>query len=255
MKVIVGSARHNEYGTLEGGEAGDQTGHECEMQEFYVHELGWDLLRAKDRNKATLIADDMVAICNNDNIGYDWNRKKSLYAASEKYGFDAAKVTEKCNTNCAGAVRNCVAYAGITTADFYTGNEVSVLMKTGAFELFTDSTLTSDPTFMRIGDILVSKAQGHTVVVVGIEEDEEKPVNEWEVYCNTAYIGDYTVTSQINIRVFGGTNQKILGTVKKGEVCKCDGIYAYETSKGKKWFHLYYNGLSGFGSEVLLSRK
>lgn len=254
MKVIVGSARHNEYGGTEGGQAGDQTGHECEMQEFYVHELGWDLLRPIDKHKATLIADNMVAICNNDNIGYDWNRKPSLWAASEKYEYDAAKVTEKCNTNCAGAVRNCVAYAGISKADFYTGNEVSVLMKTGAFELVTDSTKTSDPAFMQVGDILVSKAQGHTVVVVGIEEGEIT-VNEWEVFCNTEYVTEFIVTAQMNLRVFGGTNMKILATIKKGETVKCDGIYALEVAKNKKWFHLNYNGISGFGSEVLLIRK
>lgn len=254
MKVIVGSARHNEYGTTTGGEAGDQTGHECEMQDFYVHELGWDLLRPKDTHKASMIADNMVSICNNDNIGYDWNRVPSLYAAAEKYGFDAAKVQVKCNTNCAGAVRNCVAYAGIKSGDFYTGNEASVLMKTGEFDLITDSTKTSDPTFMKVGDILVSKAQGHTVVVVGIEEDV-KPVNEWEVYGNTEFIGEYIVTAQINVRLFGGTTQKILGTIKKGETVKCDGIYALEVSKNKKWFHIHYKGLSGFGSEVLLNRK
>ena len=254
MSVIVGSARMNEFGTTTGGEAGDQTGLECSFQEFYVHELGWTLLRPKEKEVADKIAHNMVSICDNDNIGYDWNRVPSLYNASKQYNFDASKVTQKCNTNCAGAVRCCVLYAGIECSDFYTGNEADVLMKTGAFNVVTDTTFTSNPDNMKVGDILVTQTQGHTVVVVSVE-DASEITNEWEVYCNTEYAGNYEVVSQINVRVFGGTNQKILGTVKKGEICKCDGIYGLETSKNKKWYHIDYNGLRGFGSEVLLKRK
>ena len=111
---------------------------------------------------------------------------------------------------------------------------------------------------MKVGDILVSKKASHTVVVVSIEEEKGEGVtkmNEFEVYCNTEYVGEYEVTSGMNLRAFGGTNMKILDTIAKGEVCKCDGIYALETSKNKKWYHLHYKDLSGFGSEVLLKRK
>lgn len=256
--VIVGSARDNELGTGTGGQDGDQTGMECSMQDFYVHQYGWDLLRAYDKEVARKIAHNMVSICENDNIGYDFNRRKSLYNASKQYGFDASKVTVKCNTNCAGAVRDSVLYAGIDCPDFWTGNEAVVLKSTGAFELITDSTKTSDPSFMKVGDILVSKKSSHTVVVVSIEEEKGEEVtkmNDFEVYCNTEYVGEYVVTSGMNLRVFGGTNMKILDTIAKGEVCKCDGIYALETSKNKKWYHLHYKDLSGFGSEVLLKRK
>lgn len=252
--VLVGSARDNEFGTGTGGEDGDQTGLECSVQKFYVHELGWNLLRAKDKDKALLIAHNMLSICDNDNIGYDFNRKHSLYSASKPYGFDASKVTVKCNTNCAEAVRCSVLYSGIECGDFWTGNELEVLNKTGQFNVVTEITKTSDPLFMEVGDILVTRTSGHTVVVVSADE-EERPVNEFEVYCDTYYMGDYVVTSQMNLRQFGGTNSKILGTIKKGETVRCDGIFAYETSKNKKWYHLRYNGLSGFGSEVLLERS
>lgn len=256
MKVIVASARDNEFGTGTGGADGDQTGLECSTQEFYVHELGWDLLRPKRKQVAEMIAHNMLSICDNDNIGYDLNRRNSLYSASKRYDFDASKVTEKCNTNCAEAVRCSILYAGVNCVDFWTGNEVAKVMNTGEFNLVTESTKTSDPSFMEVGDILVTKASGHTVVVVSVEGKEDyKPMNEFEVYCDSKLIGEYKATSQMNLRLFGGTGMKILGTIKTGEVLFCDGIYAYETSKDKKWYHLHYNGLSGFGSEVLLKRS
>lgn len=256
MYVIVASARDNEYGTGTGGADGDQTGLECSTQDFYVHELGWNLLRPKDKEKAKLIAHNMISICDNNNIGYDLNRRNSLYSASKEYGFDASKVTKKCNTNCAEAIRCSILYSGIECANFWTGDEVDVVMQTGEFNLVTESSKTSDPSFMKVGDILVTKKSGHTVCVVSVEgEDEPEYMNEFEVYSDSKLIGDYLVTSQMNVRLFGGTNMKILGTVKKGEKVKCDGIYAFETSKNKKWCHIYYNGLSGFGSEVLLKRS
>ena len=113
MYVIVASARDNEYGTGTGGADGDQTGLECSTQDFYVHELGWNLLRPKDKEKAKLIAHNMVSICDNNNIGYDLNRRNSLYSASKEYGFDASKVTKKCNTNCAEAIRCSILYSVI----------------------------------------------------------------------------------------------------------------------------------------------
>lgn len=259
MKVIVGSARMNEFENLTGGEDGDQTGKECSTQEFYVHELGWTLLRAKESDVALKIGECMQMICDNDNIGYDYNRKNSLYNACKDLNFDPSKVEKKCNTNCAGAVRICILYAGIKVANFYTGTEAKVIMETGMFDMYTGEEV-NDPAFLKVGDILVTKKTGHTVVVVSVEEtgDEIAPVtpkNKFEVYCDTKFVGEMTVKSGINIRLFGGTDMEILGTVKKGEKVMCDGIYAYEVSQDKKWFHLNYKGLTGFGSEVLLSRE
>ena len=248
MKVLIGSARINEQGTTTGGQDGDQTGKECCTEPFYVHKLGWVVLRPKIYEVAQKIAHNMVSICDNDNIGYDWNRKNSLYDADKKYNFDASRVTVKCNTNCAGAVRNCVLYAGVNCDDFYTGNEIETLNKTGAFEVITDTAKTSDKNFMKVGDILVTPTQGHTAVVVST-------LNEFEVYCNTEYCCDFVTTGNMYLRQFGGTGAEILGTIPLGEVCNCDGIYCLETEPNKRWYHLHYNGLSGFGSETLLRRK
>jgi peptidoglycan hydrolase-like protein with peptidoglycan-binding domain len=64
-------------------------------------------------------------------------------------------------------VRVCCAYAGITglPADFRTTNEPALLLKTGAFEEMTGAAYTDKADYLKAGDILCTKTQGHTVIV------------------------------------------------------------------------------------------
>lgn len=162
MGIILGSARHDEFGNIAFGKAGDQDGTEVSKQDFYVHSKGWYILRAIDLDVATKIAYAMNAACDNDNIGYDQNERDTLYAAAKPLGFDPMRVTKKVETDCSALVRVCVNYAGIPVGDFYTGNLADVLMSTGHFNKISYSSGT--PIYN--GDILVTKTKGHTVVVV-----------------------------------------------------------------------------------------
>lgn len=166
-KILVGSARHDEFGGIGYGnqvKPGDQTGHECETQEWYKHELGWIALVAKSEAAREKIAQDMEYICANPHIGYSQPHDQTLYNAAKPYGFNCSLVEKDCETDCAKAVRVCCLYAGIDCGDFYTGNEVSVLQKTGAFDVYTEPKYTDSPDYLPRGTILVTRSQGHTVV-------------------------------------------------------------------------------------------
>lgn len=166
MAVLIGSARHDENGKYSGGMAGDQTGDECSTQVWYLHSKGWVCIRAKDAGAREKIAQNMEYACANRHIGYDQGQNTTLYAAAKNVGFDCSKVVTDCETDCARLVRVCVLYAGISCADFYTGDEKSALQKTGDFEVLTDSKYTTSSDFLLRGDILVTKTKGHTVVVL-----------------------------------------------------------------------------------------
>lgn len=168
MAVYVGSARIDENGKAYGGKAGDQTGKEVSRQKYYVHSKGWRVFRAKDREKALRIAEAMDAACDNRHVGYDqWNRN-TLYTAAEDVGFDIAKVTKDCETDCSALVRVCCAWAGIMgiPSTFRTGNMPDNLLATGEFIELKGSRYTGQSTCLGRGDILVTKAGGHTVVVL-----------------------------------------------------------------------------------------
>ena len=163
MSIIVGSARHDENGRISGGKAGDNTGNEVTTQSYYAHRQGWLCFRCGDKSKADKIAYAMKAACNNNNIGYDQNERDTLYNAAKKVGFDTAKVTEKCETDCSALVRVCLCYAGFDASNFNTESEPGVLRKLGFKEVsFTKSTGAG----LKNGDILVTPKKGHTVIVV-----------------------------------------------------------------------------------------
>lgn len=166
MAVLIGSARIDENGRAHGGKAGDQTGKEVSTQNWYKHSKGWVVLRAKDPIKAAKIAQAMRAACVNDNIGYDQYQNQTLWNAVKDKGYDPAKATVKCETDCARLVRVCCAYAGIMARDFYTATEAVYLMDTGEFVKFTSSKYTSQDDYLGAGDILVTKTKGHTAVVL-----------------------------------------------------------------------------------------
>ena len=164
MEVIIGSARINERGGISGGAAGDQkqkntpdyTG-EVSLEKFYVHKLGWLVFRAKQPEVARKIALTMYKICNNPNIGYD---QGTYRLGVVKYGSDAQIKT---GADCGSAVRQCVREAaGIDPGNFNTATEPQALMNTC---LFTQVPYTK-PEALREGDILVTRSQGHTAVVV-----------------------------------------------------------------------------------------
>lgn len=166
MSVKIGSARIDENGKAKGGKAGDQTGKELSTQSWYKHSKGWRVFRAKSPEVAEKIAQDMQWACDNKHIGYDQGQRLTLYNVSKPLGFNCKAVTTDCETDCSALVRVCCAYAGVMLPNFRTPTEPAALLDSGAFIELTGSKYTDASTYLRRGDILVTKTQGHTVVVL-----------------------------------------------------------------------------------------
>lgn len=164
--VYVGSAAIDERGKATGGAAGDQTGRELRTQAWYMHSLGWVVIRARSAAVRAKIAAAMRAACLNARIGYDQGQRDTLYNVSKQLGFDPAKVTTPCECDCSSLVRVCCAFAGIMVASFRTYNEPAVLKATGQFDVLTDKAYTNYPDRLLAGDILCTPQSGHTVVVL-----------------------------------------------------------------------------------------
>lgn len=229
--VIVGSARCNEFGYIKGGQPGNQTGHECERQEWYRHELGWVVLRAKSPEAREKIAKNMEAICDNWFIGYDQPRDQTLYKRSKPFNFDASRVNTPCDTDCARAVRVCILYAGIDVADFYTVTEARVIMATGQFDRLDDAKYTEMDGYLLRGDILTtSPAKGHTVVVLSDGEYAKKNADTYEITGNT-----------VNMRLGPGTEWPVVQVLRK-----YDKVHGTSVKDG--WLQGEANGKHGYVS-------
>lgn len=248
--VEIGSARINEYGTLEGGKAGDQNGKECMVEPWYKHNKGWYVIRVKNDSKRKLIARDMRFICDNDLIGYSyWDNCYGLFNASKPYGFDASKVKTPCDTNCAKAVLTCARYAGVNVADFSTGDELEKFVATGEVEVFKDSEHCDKPDLLLEGDILVTRTKGHTVVVL----NDDKAMDKIKWSCSTEYCGNYRVQGNANLRKYPSLEGEVLSVVDSGLIVFSDGIAV--AHEDRLWYHIILNeDTEGFISGKLLER-
>ena len=166
MAVIVGSARIDENGKARGGKPGDQTGRELSTQNWYLHSKGWRVFRAIDSAKAEKMAWAMQKACDSSYIGYDQGDRLTLYYIARDVGFDISKIKTKCETDCSALVRVCAAYAGITLPNFTTPNEPRVLLDSHEFVEMVGDKYTKASTYLKRGDVLVTKTQGHTVIVL-----------------------------------------------------------------------------------------
>ena len=163
MKMIIGSARHDENGKYNaGGKDGDQKQTkiddykgECSLQEFYVHKYGWICAIARDPMIRLRLAERMRALCNNPNIGYDQGGRAGIL----KVGIDTVKATE---CDCGTAVRQCIKEAtGKDPGAFTTATEKAALEKLEIFD-FVPYNGQDLPT----GTIIISMKKGHTAIVV-----------------------------------------------------------------------------------------
>lgn len=180
--VYVGSARSDENGKAYGGKAGDQkSGKEVSTQVWYDHELGWDVLRAKDPEKAAIIGKQMQAACDNNKIGYDQWERYDLFEEARKVNFDMSKVTIPTECDCSELVRCCCAAAGIMdlpTSGFRTGNMVKHMLATGEFVQLKGEKYEKQPHYLGAGDVLITKAPGHTVVAISSGDKYEGTIED-----------------------------------------------------------------------------
>ena len=243
-KVKIGSARIDENGKAKGGKAGDQTGKEVSTQSWYKHNKGWRVFRAKDPDKANMIAQDMQWACDNPDIGYDQGQRLTLYNVAKDVGFNCKQVKTKCETDCSALVRVCCAYAGINIPNFRTPTEPNALLNSGEFVEMTGKKYTDTSDYLKRGDILVTKIQGHTVIVLN---DGDKAKTDPSECTHVLVTG-----GSVNVRTAPSVETgKRIGIVHKGDVLKYQG----ETSENN-WHLVEYENknawISGKYSELII---
>ena len=234
MSVRFGSARIDENGNARGGGAGDQNGKEVSTQNWNKHEKGWRVLRAIEPEARKKIAACMRAACDNANIGYDQGQRLTLYNAAEPLGFDVSKVDKKVECDCSSLVRVCLAYAGITVTNFTTSNQAKILLASGKIKEMVGVEYADKPDKLLEGDILVTKTQGHTVIVIEGAEGAED-TGETEIQQENAVV---IAAGSWNIRTGPGTGYESIGFARDGET--------YARADESDWIPIQVNGAVGW---------
>lgn len=268
MSVTIGHASIDERGKANSGAAGDQTKKEVYTRSWYKHP--WHtVFRPKSATAAEKIAKAMEQACANNNIGYDQYQRTTLFTQAKDKIWDISKVTAKCETDCSALVAVCCNAAGIAVSkDMYTGNEKSLLTKTGAFTVYTASKYVGSSDYLKRGDILLGN--GHTAIVLSngvnvktvTSSSTTKPktvvAKDPAKSKKASLAGTYTVTAAkaLNVRDGAGTAAKILVAIPKGTKVKCYGYYT--ENGGTIWLYVQFTfegtSYTGFASSKYLEK-
>lgn len=225
--MFIGSARIDENGRISGGRAGDQTGAEVAIEDYYKHSKGWRAFRAKDAIKQRGLAHAMRDACKNPNIGYDQSERNSLFNEAEKHLFNVSLISTPVECDCSSLVRVCCAFVGVGLPDFSTANEADILLSSGYFDeiKFTQTTGKG----LKEGDILVTKTKGHTVIVVSTDDDGIDPVvegDDMQTIKRGSRGGDVATAQSLLISKF---------SISCGE-CGVDGDFGGDTERATRVF-------------------
>ena len=182
MKCVWASIDEN--GRARGGRAGDQTGKEVRVGNWY--NFGQNAVyRWKDRSKAKKFAEIAEAVANNPADGYDQGQRTTLDAELKKLNWNYKKLKTPCECDCSSfivAIINCVMKKELLSPNLYTGNLGGALMETGMFERFVGAKYCGSPDYLMTGDI-INRPYSHVIAALQngskvTEKKEKKKTNE-----------------------------------------------------------------------------
>ena len=173
----ISNSGKDERGQYKAGKAGDQTGEEWMIRDWY--DKNWiAILRYPDSEVREMIASYAEKAAANDHIGYDQLERLTFWKELQNSDYDPANITNDCESDCSAGVAAIVKAVGYKLGidklknvpeTTYTGNEKTNLKNAG-FEVLTDSKyLKSDNELIR-GDILLyhkrtkNSETGHTAI-------------------------------------------------------------------------------------------
>ena len=189
MAIKIGHSSKDENGKITGGKAGDQTGKEVCIRNWYNGQ--WDFVaRPKRKEVAEASAKACEDACNNPNAGYDQGSRNTLREEARKVDYQLDRIETPCESDCSAFMGVCVEAAGVKLPS---GNGPTtrtlrrVLEATGEYEILTaEKYLTSDK-YLRRGDIPCREGY-HTVMVledgINAEKQNVSELGTATTYCS-----------------------------------------------------------------------
>lgn len=270
---MLSNCGHDENGKYSGGKAGDQTGTEYAMINWYNRP--WNcVLRHPNEAVGVDLAKVAVAAAQNPLVGYDQGQRGTYHQHLKASGWDPSKITIACEADCSSSTAaNIIAVghrlgikelqqlnAGLTTSG------LRKACKAAGFEVLTESKYLTSDKYLRKGDIPLyeghhvainttngSQVGGTTTNVAGLCSKLQGASNK-----DASIAGTYKTTCDLNLRCGAGSDKyAVIVAMPKGTKCRCYGYYS-KASNGKKWYFVIatVNGkqYTGFASSAYLAK-
>ena len=237
----ISNCGKDEYGGIRGGKAGDQSGKEWWIINWY--DQGWQcILRHPDRRVREYLAELAIEAAKNDNVGYDQSQNRTYWAELQKVGYWPKKITTPCEADCsAGVIANAMAVGHLLNIDAlkninatYTGN-MRPGFRAAGFQVLTDRKYLTSGNYLMPGDIILNDAQ-HTATNIGYGKYVTVPAAEPAPVQPSNPNEHKVIPAMLNVRVAAGLSSKIVGQLPQGTLVN---IQQTVTAKdGSKWYKI-----------------
>ena len=248
----ISNCGKDEHGGIRGGRAGDQSGKEWWIINWYNQ--GWQcILRHPNRQVREYIAELGIQAAKNDNVGYDQSENQTYWNQLRSVGYWPKNITVPCEADCsAGVIANVKAVGyllGIPALQninaTYTGN-MRAGFRAAGFEVLTASKYLTSPSYLLPGDIILNDAQ-HTATNLGYGKYAENTNAD----LNPAPAAQTTDThkvaaSVLNVRSGPGMNYDVIGQLRYGTSVTLNRVV--EAADGSTWYAITGNGLTGYAA-------
>ena len=162
-KNMISNCGHDERSKYTGGTAGDQTGTEWQIINWYSRP--WKcVLRHPDAKVREKIAELAEKAAKNNLCGYDQGQRYTYWEHLKASNYDPAQITIACEADCSSGVAANVKATGYLLGNeklknvsiyLYTGNMRSAL-KSAGFTVLTDAKYLNGPDYLMRGDIILN---------------------------------------------------------------------------------------------------
>lgn len=252
--VKISNCGHDERGRYAGGKAGDQTGTEYQIMNWYSRP--WlCVLRFNDTKIATMIADMATKAAQNNLIGYDQgtagnsNDRYSFWQHLKASNYDPAQITVACESDCSASTAAIVKGAGYrlnnarlkAVSIYLTTRNMRAAMKIAGAKVLTDRKYLTSGDYLKAGDILLN--DNHHVAIAVTTGAKASTLSTPTILSKTPkWVGKVTANT-LNVRTWAGTEYaqlKSYPTLAKGNLVDvCDIIKAKDKAD---WYYIRIAG-------------
>lgn len=176
MSTIV-HASIDENKNIKGGLAGDQTGREVCIRDWYLKNWQY-VIRPMSEKIANKAVDIAISIALNPNVGYNQAKRNTLYKELKNHDYMVDAIG-KCETDCSAFMTVCYIAAGVSGLEYETNAPITSTMvkafrSTGQFEILSSAEYLRIDAKLRPGDVLVQPGH-HTVMVTDVSNPYKEP--------------------------------------------------------------------------------
>ena len=204
--VKISNCGHDENGRYAGGKAGDQTGTEYQIMNWYSRP--WlCVLRFDDSKVASMIADMATKAAQNNLVGYDQgtagnsNDRYTFWQHLKASNYDPAQITVACESDCSASTAAIVKGAGYrlnnaklkAVSIYLTTRNMRAAMKAAGAKVLTDSKYLTSGDYLKAGDILLNDNH-HVAIAITSGSKSSNTSTKNNSSTNTSTGGKYMFT-------------------------------------------------------------